>query len=144
MHRVAVFNTHRTRRLRSDAARWVRRVLQGEHAEDAEIRVIFVDAKRCIALNSKFLGHHYSTDVISFPLEEGSNLEGEIYVNLDKARSQADTYGVTFTNEVMRLVVHGTLHLVGYDDRRPAAAARMKQRENAYVLSLAGEEKKER
>ncbi len=140
MHRVAVFNAHPTRRVRGGAARWVRRVLRGERVGNAEIRVIFIDTRRCRTLNTEFLGHRYSTDVISFPLEEGSNLEGEIYVNLDKARSQADDYGVAFTDEVVRLVVHGTLHLAGYDDRRPAAAARMKRREDAYVRSLAGEE----
>ena len=73
------------------------------------------------------------TDVISFPLEEGSNLEGEVYVNLDRARQQAKEFQVTVPAEVARLVIHGTLHLVGYDDTTLRKAAVMKKREDAHV-----------
>jgi probable rRNA maturation factor len=60
-------------------------------------------------------------------------IEGEVYVNLDRARMQAREYGVGFADEVCRLVVHGTLHLFGYDDGTVARERHMKRREDRYV-----------
>jgi probable rRNA maturation factor len=134
MVRVDVVNAHpRYRVARARVRRYVQGVMRREHRRRATVSVVFIDGRRCRAINRKFLDHDRQTDVISFPLEEGSNLEGEIYVNLDRARLQATDYGVTFGNEVARLVIHGTLHLVGYDDRRPHEAASMRRKENAYV-----------
>jgi probable rRNA maturation factor len=136
MVRIAVVNAHPRRGIRGEfVKRSVRVVLQGERKPGATISVVFIDGRRCRELNRKYLHHDYATDVISFPLEEGENLEGEIYVNLDRAREQARRYKVTFRNEVARLIVHGTLHLVGYDDLRPRDAQRMKHREESYVNS---------
>jgi probable rRNA maturation factor len=97
------------------------------------VSVVFVGNRASAAMNRKFLGHAGGTDVISFPLGEGRRIEGEIYVNLDRAKAQAREYGVPFGEEVARLVVHGTLHLFGYDDRTAPKARRMKAREDRYV-----------
>jgi probable rRNA maturation factor len=138
MIRVAVANAHPTRRVaRAGVQRAVRMVLEGEGISDAAISVVAVDSPRCRRLNRKFLRHDRVTDVISFPLESDPRLEGEVYVNLDTARRQAREYGVTPANEVMRLVVHGTLHLVGYDDRRPKDSTRMHRAQERYVERLA-------
>jgi probable rRNA maturation factor len=134
MVRVDVVNAHpRYRIARASVRGYVQGVLRREHRRRATVSVVFIDGRRCRTINRQFLDHDRQTDVISFPLGEGSNLEGEIYVNLDRARLQAADYGVTFGNEVARLVIHGTLHLVGYDDRRPREAVRMRRKENAYV-----------
>lgn len=87
-------------------------------------------------MNREFLRHNYPTDVLSFPLEGGANLEAEIYVNLDRARIQAREHGVSFANEVARLVIHGTLHLAGYDDRGKRKAGMMLERQEKYVGTL--------
>jgi probable rRNA maturation factor len=136
MVRVTVVNAHRRHRIRGEFVRQsVRLVLRGEGHGSAMISVVFIDGRRCRELNRKYLQHDYATDVISFPLEEAENLEGEIYVNLDGAREQARRYKVSFRNELTRLIVHGTLHLIGYDDRRVRDAQRMKRREEEYVNS---------
>ncbi len=140
MIRVDVYNAHPHRRVRKQTvARYVTRVLRDEHLRRAEIGVIAIDSRMCRRMNRQYLSHDYSTDVISFPLDAGHmGLEGEIYINLDKAHEQARTYGVTVAQEVARLVVHGTLHLTGYDDRRRQEARRMRERENRYVRLLFG------
>jgi rRNA maturation RNase YbeY len=88
-------------------------------------------------MNREYLRHRGSTDVISFTLEEGPPLEGEVYVNLDRAREQAAFYRVPEQEEITRLVVHGTLHLLGYDDGTPGLRRRMKAREERHVGRLA-------
>jgi probable rRNA maturation factor len=131
---VAVFNAHPGHSIRRRAAaQAVRCVARGERRTQAAVSVVFVGNRASGAMNRKFLGHTGGTDVISFPLGEGRRIEGEMYVNLDRAKAQARDYGVSFGEEVARLVVHGTLHLFGYDDRTAAKARRMKAREDRYV-----------
>ena len=138
MIRVEVFNGHARRRVRrSGVAAAVRRVARGERRRAGAFSVVFVGDRATAAMNRRFLGHAGSTDVISFPLGEGGAVEGEIYVNIDRARTQAREYGVPLGEEVCRLVVHGTLHILGEDDTTAAARRRMKRKEDAYVAVLA-------
>ena len=131
---VAVFNAHPAHRIpRAGVIAAVRRVARGERKRRAAVSVVFVGNRASARMNRRFLGHGGGTDVISFPLGEGGVIEGEVYVNLDRARTQAREYGVRFTDEVRRLVVHGTLHLFGYDDRTVVLGRHMKRREDRYV-----------
>ncbi|MBM2844743.1 MAG: rRNA maturation factor [Bacteroidetes bacterium] len=132
--RVAVFNNHGRYRVPGQKTRdYAIRVLRLAGIRKAEIRIVFVDSQYCRKINKKFLGHDEVTDVISFPLEAKPNLEGEVYVNIDSARRQARDFRVSIANEVARLVIHGVLHLVGYDDTTRGKAAVMKKREDAHV-----------
>ena len=143
MIRVEIARTHARRRIGPSAAgKAVRMVLRGEGIRNALVTVVGVNSRQCRRLNRTFLGHDDVTDVISFPLEPAPRLEGEVYVNLDRARQQARAYGVSSANETLRLVVHGALHLAGYDDSRPRAAARMLRRQEEVVARLAGRRKK--
>lgn len=88
-----------------------------------------------IALNSTYLRHRYTTDVLSFSLNEHANaLDGEVYVNLDQARRQAKEYSVSEREERKRLVVHGVLHLTGYEDTTVKQREEMHQHENIYLF----------
>jgi len=139
MHTVTVFNVHRASRVQKKKIEaTVRNVLRGEGVLGAAVSVVFVDSRTIRRINRRFLSHDVVTDVIAFPLEPPPRLEGEIYVNLDRARQQARERGLPVANEVARLVVHGTLHLTGYDDARPRAAARMHVRQESYVRRIAG------
>jgi probable rRNA maturation factor len=132
---VAVHNAHRRYRLSRQATeRLVRIVCTGEGIHDARISVVFIGSRACRVLNRTYLRHDYVTDVMSFPLGDSpGDVEGEVYVNLDRARQQAQVYRVSFAAERDRLVVHGTLHLLGYDDGTPRDARRMHAREDCYV-----------
>lgn len=109
----------------------------------AEVSIVFTDGRYSRTINRKYLGRDYSTDVLAFPLEEGETLEGELYVNIDKARQQAREYAVSLANELGRLVIHGMLHLTGYDDRTRRGAEAMRKKEDATLerLGLAGSPK---
>ncbi len=134
MIRVDVFNAHPKGRVATKAVvGYVKRVLRATKSTKALISVVFVDSRYCRKVNRLYLNHDYITDVLSFPLESGRLLEGEMYVNLDRARTQAREYGVTIANEVARLVIHGTLHLVGYDDTTDRKASAMKTEEERHM-----------
>ena len=94
----------------------VRHVLRAEDVEEAEISVALVSDAEIAALNLDYLDHEGPTDVISFALhEEGESPLGDIYVGVEQAARQAGEYGATIADEVVRLAVHGTLHVLGYD-----------------------------
>jgi rRNA maturation RNase YbeY len=132
-----VQNAHGSRRApRTVLARAARAALRGEGVRNATIGIVCLNNLQCRRLNRKHLGHDYATDVISFPLEESPVLEGEVYLNLDRARQQARDFGVSPLHELARLVIHGTLHLTGFDDRTRTQAARMHAREDRYLARV--------
>ena len=88
-------------------------------------------------LNRKFLSHNRTTDVLSFGYEPASAKEGEIIVNLDQARRQAPKFQATYSAEVVRLIIHGLLHLLGYDDSPGRSYRTMKEKEDTYVAFYA-------
>ena len=99
------------------------------------ISLAVVDDAKIHTLNRRWLGHDYPTDVLSFALEtERNSIEGEIIVSGDTAATSAARYRWPAEDELLLYVIHGALHLVGFDDKRPADAARMRRRE---VLHLA-------
>jgi len=98
--------------------------------------VVYTTDARMRAMNEKHLNHHYVTDVITFELEQTPKLETEIYINLDRARIQARTFGATFSDETARLLIHGLLHVLGYNDKSKEQRALMRREEDAVLESL--------
>jgi probable rRNA maturation factor len=93
-------------------------VLRAEKVSDAIVSITFVADRRIAALNWKHLQHRGVTDVISFgfaPVTQGGTLTGDVYIAPDVARGNALANGVGVREELLRLVVHGTLHVIGYD-----------------------------
>jgi len=139
MIRVQSFNVHPGRRVRQQENRkTAAAVVRGEGRREADIRLIFTTDARMRSLNARWLGHRSTTDVLSFPFEDrpSEKLEGEVYVNLDQARRQAAREHVSDRNEISRLVIHGVLHLLGYEDVSPAMKKAMSGKEDEYLRSL--------
>jgi probable rRNA maturation factor len=105
--------------------------------QDFELDLHVVGAAEMTRLNETFLQHQGSTDVITFDhAEPGEALHGEIFVCVDEALIQARRFRTTWQSELLRYVVHGVLHLCGYDDQEPAARRRMKRAENRWLREL--------
>lgn len=116
----------------------VRTVLDGEHVAEYEVSLAFVDNPTIHRLNKQFLDHDEPTDVLSFPLSNpmAKVLAGELIVGVEVAREQADERGHDVQVELALYVIHGLLHLCGYDDKTPKAATQMRQRERHYLAKL--------
>ncbi len=109
-------------------------VLQGESVAMAEISVAVVDDRAMTELHRRHLGQDEPTDVLSFVLEESEQgIEGEVIVSAETAMLSADWYGMAPEDELLLYVIHGTLHLAGYDDLTPQDRAVMRQREAVYL-----------
>lgn len=115
--------------------RHIEKVLLGENKNNAVINVIYVDKEEILRLNQEYLNHDYYTDVITFSLNEENdpNIDAEIYICVDVAEEQAKEFKVSLTNELLRLAIHGTLHLCGYKDKLEEDIKVMRQLENKYL-----------
>jgi len=94
--------------------RWANAVLDGERVGEAAISITFFTGPRMRGLNRRALGRDRATDVIAFPLEHLGSVAGDVYVCPSVARRSARAAGVTEREEVLRLVVHGILHVLGH------------------------------
>lgn len=119
----------------------IRRILQEEGVVFDRVNVILSDDNYLRQVNRKFLNHNYMTDVISFDLGENGIIDGEIYISVDRARIQARRYKISLEREIVRLIVHGVLHLSGWDDASRSEKLRMRKRENVLIQAFYKERK---
>ena len=117
--------------------RAVSRTLAAERAPKKAVSVFVTTDADIRRLNKKFLKHDYATDVISFGLDDGRVL-GDIVVSADFARRWAKKLGLAFREELSRYLVHGTLHLLGWQDDTPRRRARMHERQESILRRFHG------
>ena len=142
---VAIVNRQRTKKI---SARFLKQVAAELFAEleiaEAELGVHLVGAKKMAQVNRQFLGHKGSTDVITFDhsvkgkAESGMRkaIHGELFICVDDAVAQANEFETDWQSEVVRYLIHGVLHLLGYDDLQPDLRREMKREENRLVRRL--------
>ena len=115
-------------------------VLDGEEVGAATVAITFMSTARMRSLNRRTFGRDHATDVVAFPLAHDDELVGDVYVCPSIARRSARSFRISSREELLRLVVHGILHVLGYD--HPGGASRMRSRmwklQEAYVASLIG------
>jgi rRNA maturation RNase YbeY len=97
------------------------------------INIILTTDDSLRRINRDFLNHDYYTDVISFDYSDKNTIEGEIYISVDTVRINAAEYGKTFRNELLRVVIHGVLHLTGMDDKTEPERELMRSREDYWL-----------
>jgi probable rRNA maturation factor len=129
-------NRQQTRTLNVSLLRRItRHLLEKEfEASDYEVGFRFVDSLEMARLNEQFLQHSGSTDVITFDYSAGQRgMHGEIFISIPDAVKQAREFRTTWQSEVARYVIHGLLHLRGFDDVQPAKRREMKREENRLL-----------
>jgi probable rRNA maturation factor len=111
-------------------------ILRDARVTEGSLSIAIVDDATIHELNRKYLDHDYPTDVLSFLLErEGNRLEGEVVVSFETAATCAARYDWTADDELLLYLIHGTLHLVGYDDDTPDARTAMRAAESRYLAA---------
>ena len=113
----------------------IRHTLQYLRISDAELSIVFVSPQRMKILNTKHLRHHYVTDILTFnySLSQSRSLQAEVVICPSVAASNAVIYGATLQKEIDLYVVHGLLHLAGYDDHSVHDIKRMRNKENEIL-----------
>ena len=114
---------------------WLRMVAGSEVRRVGDISIIFCSDNYILDVNMRFLQHDYFTDIITFDYCEGDRLSGDLFISIDSVRENALYYGAEFGDELNRVMVHGLLHLIGYDDHTEEEKKVMRAKED-YYLSL--------
>lgn len=116
--------------------RWIKAVAADYGFAVGSLNYIFCSDERELEVNREFLGHDYYTDVITFDYSTSSTLNGDIFISLDTVRSNAEMVGVAFEDELLRILIHGVLHLTGQGDKTPESKAQMTEKENKALARL--------
>lgn len=116
--------------------KWIRAVAAEYGFAVGNIHYIFCSDERELAVNREFLGHDYYTDVITFDYSTAQTLNGDIFISLDTVRSNAEMVGTSFDHELMRILIHGVLHLTGQGDKTPETKAEMTAKEEKALKKL--------
>ena len=113
--------------------RWLKTVAGSEMRRIGDINIIFCSDNYILDVNMKYLEHDYFTDIITFDYCEKDILSGDLFISIDSVRENASFYGTDFEDELNRVMVHGILHLIGYDDHSENDIAQMRAKENYYL-----------
>ena len=115
--------------------KWLKLVAESEIRRIGQINIIFCSDNYILDVNQRYLQHDYFTDIITFDYCEGDRLSGDLFISVDTVRENSIEYGTDFNDELNRVMVHGVLHLIGYDDHSDEDVAQMRKKED-YYLSL--------
>lgn len=106
----------------------------GEKRNFELVEVVFTDDDAILKINREYLDHDYVTDIVTFPYhDDGEGIEGTLYCCTPQIKRQSNEFDVSFEREILRVVVHGLLHLIGYDDGTGQERQQMHQLENKYM-----------
>jgi len=112
---------------------WLVTVCANENKELTELTYIFCSDEYLLGVNRKFLQHDYYTDVITFDYSENNIISGDVFISVDRVKENAQTADNQFIDELHRVMVHGLLHLIGYQDKEHKEKTRMTSLEDIYL-----------
>lgn len=98
-----------------------------------DLQYIFCDDNYLLQLNIKYLNHDTLTDIITFNYNIGKQINGEVYISIERVKENAQTFQVSFENELTRVMGHGVLHLCGYKDKTKSQQLEMRNKENEFL-----------
>jgi probable rRNA maturation factor len=118
---------------RTDTRRWIHEIIAREGKKPGVINYIFCSDEYLAGVNLQFLKRDYYTDVISFDYSENGVISGDILISIDRVGENALNLGIARMEELKRIMVHGVLHLIGYEDATEELKAGMSCREDLYL-----------
>lgn len=119
-------------KLKRNSVKLIENILYLESAICHNINIMFCGDSEIKEYNRKYLGHDYETDIITFRYDD-ETVESDILISLDSVKRNATKYGTSFENEIFRVIIHGVLHICGYEDYDKAGKIKMRKKENKYL-----------
>jgi len=121
-----VFNLQNSK----EVTRWISKIIANEKREEGEINYIFCDDQYLHKLNVEFLNHNTLTDIISFDNSIGNQINGDIFISIERVKENSLIYDTVFEDELHRVIIHGILHYCGFNDKTKKDADLMRKKED--------------
>jgi probable rRNA maturation factor len=119
---------------KTQVRQWIKDTIEAEGYKLKELNYIFCSDAYLIEINQQYLNHDTYTDIVTFDNSEvEGNIVGDIFISVERTRENAAKFGVTETDELHRVIIHGALHLLGYTDKKPADKKNMTLKEDFYL-----------
>jgi len=115
---------------------WIKETILAERKKTGDISFIFCSDNYLLEVNKTYLDHDYFTDIITFDYVEGTWINGDIFISIDRVRENSVEFKTTFENELNRIFIHGILHLLGYKDKDNKDKLLMTEKEDFYLKLL--------
>jgi len=112
---------------------WIREVIEKEGSSLKSINYIFCSDEYLWGLNTLYLNHNTYTDIITFDTSDTEQIEGDIFISVDRVKENAEKFKKSFTDELHRVIIHGVLHLLGYSDKSSRKRIIMRKKEDTYL-----------
>lgn len=115
---------------------WIRKVILLEEKKEGNINYIFCSDKYLLKKNIKYLNHNTLTDIITFNYCKENTISSDIMISIERVKENSTIFGSSFSNELHRVMIHGILHLIGYNDKTKKEKKEMEKKENYYLKLL--------
>lgn len=116
--------------------RWIKIIAADFQKKTGDISYIFCNDQKILEVNNQYLSHNYFTDIITFDYGKKDIISGDIFISTDTVKANAEEFGVSFGEELNRILIHGILHLCGQDDQSPEQRKAMTVKENLALEKL--------
>jgi len=115
---------------------WIKRIIKEHDFNLGSVTIIFCSDQYILKTNKEFLNHDYYTDIITFDYCENRNISGDLLISLETVRSNSENFNTDFSDELNRVIIHGILHLIGFDDSTPELKANIRKEEDKALEIL--------
>lgn len=116
-------------------SQWIKSTAQDHGKKIGDISYIFCSEERILEVNQQFLNHDYFTDIITFDYSESDIISGDIFISLETVKTNASDFNVSYEEELLRVIIHGILHLCGQEDKAPETKEIMTTKEDKALLA---------
>ena len=112
---------------------WIENCIEKHELEIAEISYTFINDEELLKINKESLNHDFYTDIITFDQRIGDLISGDIFISVDRVKENAKNFDVSFENEMKRVIIHGLLHIIGFDDHSDEDKKQMREQEDLCI-----------
>lgn len=112
---------------------WAKKCIGLENKQLGEVNVVFCSDQYLLKLNQQYLNHDTYTDIITFDYVEGEIISGDLFISIERVKENAQKASLTFANELNRVIIHGLLHLMGYNDKTKQETQEIRAKEDFYL-----------
>lgn len=117
---------------------WISNIIKNYNYKIGNLNIIFVNDSYLLKLNLKYLNKNTLTDIITFDYNNNDYIEGDLYISIERVKDNSEIYSTDFSNEILRVIIHGIFHLLGFNDQTQDQIEIMRFKENEALTQIAG------